>query len=235
MWNMRVRMANRLMSGIYGLVMDKIEKIGIINPNEHDEGSIVNYLQNDINKFWGAVWAVNLTIESFYNIVACIILGIKFFGNKFFVLVGGIAVMSLFTGWIFKLWFHYEDKWASATDKRLQAIKNLLNNIRFIKLNAMENIYLKKVSEIRGFETSFILKCCLAASLFRLFLPLGNAISIVTFLYSYFKSGGILDVSTSTILLRIFGYLNNSMIGLPAAITGLGDMFIGSKRLTAFL
>jgi hypothetical protein len=103
-------MANRLMSGIYGLVMDKIEKIGIINPNEHDEGSIVNYLQNDINKFWGAVWAVNLTIESFYNIVACIILGIQFFGNKFFVLVGGIAVMSLFTGWIFKLWFHYEDK-----------------------------------------------------------------------------------------------------------------------------
>lgn len=43
-WTLRTRMANRFMSGVYGLIFDKIEKIGIINPNEHDQGSIVNYL-----------------------------------------------------------------------------------------------------------------------------------------------------------------------------------------------
>jgi ATP-binding cassette subfamily C (CFTR/MRP) protein 1 len=234
-WTLRTRLANRFMSGIYGLVFDKVEKIGIINPNEHDQGSIVNYLQNDINKFWAAVWGVNASMRSILNCILSISLGIYYFGKHFFVLVIAIAIIGYINSLIFKVWFKYEDLWALATDKRLQSVKNMLNNIKFIKMNAFENIFFKKVSESRAIETGYILICCFAATAFRFCLPMGNTISIVTFLAFYFKNGGHLDVSVSTVLLRIFSLLNDAMIGLPAAITGFGDLMIGATRITTFL
>lgn len=174
-------------------------------------------------------------MDSILNMILSIGLGIYYFGKHFFVLVGAILVIGYINSWIFKIWFKYEDKWAVATDKRLQAVKNMLNNIKFIKMNAFENIFFKKVSETRAIETGYILVCCFAASMFRFCLPMGNTVSIVTFMYFYFKNGGHLDVSVSTVLLRIFSLLNNAMIGLPAAITGFGDLIIGARRISNFL
>ena len=203
-WNMRVRMANRFMSGVQGLIIDKIEKIGIINPNVHDQGSILNYIQNDINKFWAAVWAVNTMMDSILNLVLSLILGIYYFGKHFLVMVASIAVVGYINSIVFKLWFEYEDKWSIATDKRLQAVKNMLNNIKFIKMNAFENIFFRKVAQSRAEETNYILYCCYLASIFRFLLPMGNTVSIVTFLFFFFKNGGTLNVSISIVLLRIF-------------------------------
>lgn len=51
-----MRMANRFISGSYGLLIEKVGRIGLVNPNKHNQGSIVNHLENDINyKFWNIV------------------------------------------------------------------------------------------------------------------------------------------------------------------------------------
>lgn len=99
----------------------------------------------------------------------------------------------------------------------------------------MENIFLQKTSEVRSTETNYILKCCYVVTVFRFTLPMGNAASLILFMYYYFRQGGVLDVSSSTVLLRIVSYLDTSLGDFPIAMTGLGEMLIGSRRLTAFL
>lgn len=234
-WVERNRLTNRLTGGVYGIVYDKILKIGIVNPHEHDEGSIVNYLQTDIAKFDGSIWGIDSTIDSTLKIILSIGMGVYFFKMQFLVLFAALVIVGILNSIIFKFWFQAEDRWSSATDKRINEMKNILKNIKFIKINALENIFFKRLNKKRQKEISYILVCTVMSSLYKLVSPMGGSASIVVFLYFYFKSDGVLDVSTATILLRIFNLLQTSMIILPAGVTLLGDLYVSIRRLDAFL
>lgn len=234
-WVERNRLTNRLTGGVYGIVYDKILKIGIVNPHEHDEGSIVNYLQTDIAKFDGSIWGIDATIDSTLKIVLSIGMGVYFFKMQFLVLFAALVVVGILNSIIFKFWFQAEDRWSSATDKRINELKNILKNIKFIKINALENVFFKRLNVKRQAEISYILVCTAMSSLYKLVSPMGGSAAIVIFLYFYFNSNGVLDVSTATILLRIFNLLQTSMIMLPAGFSLLGDLFVSIRRLDAFL
>lgn len=234
-WVERVRLTNRLTGGVYGLVYDKILKIGVVNSHEHDEGAIINYLQTDISKFDSALWGIDTTISYTLRILLALGMGIYFFGTQFLVLFGGLILVGILNSFIFKMWFAAEDKWSSATDKRINEMKNILKNIKFIKINALENIFFKKLNDKREKETNYILICTIMSALYKLVAPFGAVASIAAFMYFYFKSDGTLAVSSSTIFLRIFSLLNLSMVMLPAGASYLGDLFVSIKRLNLFL
>lgn len=95
------------------MVFDKLRRIAIVNPNRHDEGGILNYIQNDIpNKFQSGVWAPSQLAETFFEIGLSFSLGVTYFGGSFIVLIGASSVLSFFVAQVFKRWFAAEDKWS---------------------------------------------------------------------------------------------------------------------------
>ena len=84
-WADRCRLTIRLTGALYSIVYEKLLRIGVVNYHEHDEGSIINYLQNDINKFEDATWAVKHMIQSSMSLVLTIIMGVVFFKSTFLV------------------------------------------------------------------------------------------------------------------------------------------------------
>lgn len=99
-------------------VYKKLLKISILNPNEHTETNVLNYMNVDAQKLEDAITKLSLLLEAIwliiygfslciwlisYNIVACII---SFFGLTF-------ITMSLY-----KFIFKYEIMVAVAKDRR---------------------------------------------------------------------------------------------------------------------
>jgi len=136
---------------------------------------------------------------------------------------------------LYRAWSLYEEKWMEATDNRLQVIKNVFDNIRFIKQNAMENIYAKIVSDQRSKESGFMLINCLIGITMDLLTSVLDPASVVVFMLFYFKSGEELDIANATILLRICYILHDAFHWVPACITDFADLKIGIKRLSKFL
>ena len=231
----RSRLNIRITGGLYSIVYGKLLRIGVINYHEHDEGSIINYLQNDVTKFEDASVAIQKMITCSMNLVLVIIMGIVFFNWVFMVLVVGMLILCWVNSAIMKRWFRAENNWAKAVDVRLNLLKNVLRNVRFIKIGAFENIFLKKINEKRAVEVVFLIKSNIYFACLFFVWMIGNASIIISFLFCYFWSGLVLDVGSVTILLRIFDLLQSALFGIPESITMITDVFVSMRRLTLFL
>lgn len=102
-------------------------------------------------------------------------------------------------------------------------------------MNALENVYHKIIGDYRGRETRRILSCSYLSCFYDFLLQMMSPLGLITFLYFYFGQGGTLEISTTTVLLRILYLLQNAMTEFPIAISGIGDFLIGTRRLTKFL
>lgn len=150
------RLSVRLKCGVIFAIYKKLLKISILNPNEHTESNVLNYMNVDAQKLEDAITKLSLLLEAIwliiygfalciwlisYNIVACII---TFFGLTF-------ITMSLY-----KVIFKYEVMVAIAKDKRTQLLKNIINNVKYIKTRVWENFYHSKIYQAREAELSAI-------------------------------------------------------------------------------
>ena len=234
-WVDRSRLTMRITGSLYSILYEKLLRIGVVNYHEHDEGSIINYLQNDITKFKDATWAVKHMVVSSMNLVLSVIMGIFFFKWIFLVLIAGILVLAWINSIIIKKWFDAENNWSKAMDIRLNLLKNVLRNLKFIKIGVFENLFLKRVNDKRANEVVYLIKSNFYGGCLFFVYMIGNAAIIVAFLYCYFQAGLKLDVGSVTVLLRIFNLLQTSLFGIPDSITTITDILVSMRRLTLFL
>ena len=75
----RMRLTIRMTGALYSILYEKLLRIGVVNYHEHDEGSIINYLQSDVTMFKTANFAVKNMICSCMNLVLSVALGVFFF------------------------------------------------------------------------------------------------------------------------------------------------------------
>ena len=234
-WLDRNRLTMRLTGSLYSILYEKILRIGVVNYHEHDEGSIINYLQTDITKLENATWAVKHIMVCCLNLILSIFMGIVFFKWIFLVLVVGMFALCWVNSIIMKLWYVNENKWSKSVDQRLNLLKNVLRNLKSVKIEAMENVFLMKMNEKRAVEVTYLVKTRFYFVLLYLVSIMGNAGIIVSFLYFYFRTGLSLDVGSVTVLLRIFDLLQTSLFGIPDCVTTISDIFVSMRRLALFL
>ena len=234
-WVDRSRLTLRLTGSLYSIVYEKLLRIGVVNYHEHEEGSIINYLQNDITKFEEATWALKHVVSFFVNIALSVFMGIFFFNWVFLVLIAGILILVWINSIIMKKLVDAENNWSKATDVRLNLLKNVLRNLKFIKIGVFENLFLKRVNDKRANEVFYLIKASFYGGCLFFAYIIGNAAIIVSFLYCYFLSGLTLDVGSVTVLLNIFGLLQNALFGIPYSITTITDIFVSMRRLKLFL
>ena len=145
-------LALRFFSGYTALIYEKLLRVGMTNPFEHGEGSIINHIQNDLMLLDAELWEIGQVFRYSCNLPLAFILGIYLFGVSFVVIMAGIAILCYLSSLILKTAVVNYNRWAQKTDSRLQLLKNVLKNINFIKIGALENTFFMKMVQKRKEE-----------------------------------------------------------------------------------
>ena len=225
----------RLVGGMHGIMFEKFLRIGVVNPHEHDEGSIISYLQSDVMRLYSSIMNITQFVTNIANLFLCLFIGVYFFQWIFLVMLGGLFVLGYSNKLVIaKIIFHVRAR-AKSMDKRLNLFKNVLKNIIFVKISALENIFFEKIDRIRVEEIKHNLMFTFYDAILDLIMAFGAALVIVLFLFCFFLAGGSFDVGTITVLLRVIDQLQGSLMGIPGGIGVLSSLFVSINRLALFL
>jgi ABC-type multidrug transport system fused ATPase/permease subunit len=216
-------------------VYKKLLKISILNPNEHTETNVLNYMNVDAQKLEDAITKLSLLLEAIwliiygfslciwlisYNIVACII---SFFGLTF-------VTMSLY-----KFIFKYEIMVAIAKDKRTQLLKNIINNVKYIKTRVWENFYHSKIYQAREAELSAIDK---SNFIFVIIVILAWFNPTISYLSTYASMLLFNFPFTPEIILayvRIFSTILKGMGYIPVVVQFFIELKVSLDRVNTYL
>ncbi|GMG55570.1 unnamed protein product [Ambrosiozyma monospora] len=146
----------------------------------------------------------------------------------------GVAVFTLATvmlGYFTKNFVRFRLKANVFTDKRVNYIKEILNNFKMIKYYGWEDAYLSKLTDVRSDETKELFKLQISRMVLKATaVSLPSITSMVSFcvLHALNDSSSVSSVFAS---LSLFSALAEAYIMLPTAFASCTDAAIGVKRI----
>ena len=229
------RITTRFFSGYTSLVFEKLLRVGLTNPFEHGEGSIINYLQNDLMSMDNAVYQIAFLATTTLNIPLALALGYSLFGFNFIVIIVGICLLSYINALIMEKSVPIYNRWTQKTDSRLQLLKNVLSNIKFIKIGALENTFFMKLVQKRKEELMQRVYFLNFYAFLEFVISMGTALIIISFLLAYFMTDQLFTVGGATALLQVIDLLKMCLNSIPSGLSSVASIIISSKRVDLFL
>ncbi|CAD1808437.1 unnamed protein product [Candida parapsilosis] len=151
----------------------------------------------------------------------------------------GIVIFIIFLGCISfgaKKLFAYRDAVSKITDKRVNFMKEILNNLKMIKFYSWEHPYHENVRKIRGEEVDMILKIqTLRNVIFSLAMTLTGICSMIAFVILYAIQGSTSSPAKIFSSVSTFEILGLMVFFIPQALATTADMINGFKRVGAIL
>ena len=229
------RLSMRFFSGYAALIFEKLLRVGMTNPFEHGEGSIINYLQNDLMALQTDVFDLCQLASTAVNIPLALVLGYFLFGAYFLVVIAGISLLSYINAIVLNKSVATYDKLTQKTDGRLQLLKNVLSNIKFIKIEALENTFFMKLVRRRKEELMQRVYLLSYYGFLEIVISLGIALIIMAFLLTFFVTGSVFTVGSATALLQIIDLLKLCLDYIPQGISSIVTITVSSRRIDLFL
>ena len=230
-----IRMAMRFFSGYTALIFEKLLRVGMTNPFEHGEGSIINYIQNDLMALDTGFAYIKGLLCSLINIPLALALGCYLFGVYFMVIISGILILCYINALILRRIVPIYNRWTQKTDSRLQLLKNVLNNIKFIKIGALENTFFMKLVQKRKEELIQRVYFLNFFGFLEFVIAMGTALIIMAFLLTYFMAGSSFTVGDATALLQIIDLIKVCLFAIPGGLSRMASVVLSSKRIDLFL
>ena len=140
------------------LIYTKSLRFASIAQKDFSESEIINYSQVDAQRFSSGGYEFAAILIAPLHIVVGIWLMYHFIGISF---LAGIIVLILVLGityFLTKRTFQYNKQLLQEKDARMKVTQEILDIIRYIKINAIEKFFYNKVDEKRASEISFYKK-----------------------------------------------------------------------------
>ena len=225
----------RIKHGLNGLIFEKVSKKSIKRDPTFSMGEITNLSQADVEK----LCKVGDIIRALFVSPIQILVGI---GWLFF-LVGPMMIFNLaflivlvfINLFILMNYAKYKANHLSLKDKRGKIITELFTNIRFIKMNALENYFLKKVQKVKTEELRFLnsyFKINVDSMVFNTSIPL---LFIFVIFGTYLLTKGMFTVSFVFTVMMIYDVVKKDFPYIPLYVMWMLDFFVSGRRLTFFL
>ncbi|KAM7354688.1 sulfonylurea receptor [Cochliomyia hominivorax] len=230
----------------YNYVKDKkmstspqsIEKDLIQDNSLSDIGAITNLMSEDtlniMSFFWIAhyVWAIPLKI----GIVMYLLylkLGISAVIGSFVCILTMTPLQFL----IGKAMSQNAEVMAKFTDNRLRKLHDCFVGIKLIKLNAWDNVFIRKITEARKQELKYLNKDSFYWTLMTILTHISSVlITFVTLaVYVYRESGSDITASRLFSALALFQQLTVPLLIFPITVPIILSAVVSTKRLETFL
>lgn len=151
----------------------------------------------------------------------------------------GVAIILVFLLFLFtmgKKFFSLRKNIIGFTDSRVNMIKEVLYNIKIIKLHSWEIPYFKIISDIRRKELKLTYRVQLARNLLNaVAVSLTPISSMVTFVVLYYTDSNNSNPASLFSSLSLFTALTQQVFMLPMALATGADAYIGLQRVQNFL
>jgi ABC-type multidrug transport system fused ATPase/permease subunit len=235
-----VRGGNRLRAVLIHLLYSKSLK-RLINTQMVKKDASIGKISNMMSADAESIrWFVNFvhwyTIEPLLNITIAMV-------GLYYVIgaasIGGILTMVILTPLGYFTGRHTNkllQRLMCATDKRVNIINEMLQNIRIIKYFSWERFFRDKIDAARKEELSYLLQMRKSTMIFS---NIGNSTSIilglVTFGLHTFVLQRKLDVAIAFTTLNLMNNLSVSMRNLTAQMTVIIKAWVAFKRIKEFL
>ena len=127
------------------LIYSKALRYPVLCEKKFTTSEIINYSQVDAGRTAGIGYNMTMLLFTPLQLVVGILLMYSFIGISFLSGIGVIGVTMICTFFIRKLASRFNDKLLKAKDKRLKITEEIFNIIKFIKVNAMEKYFFRKL------------------------------------------------------------------------------------------
>lgn len=159
-------------------------------------------------------------------------------GNLGYSAVVGLAVLlasTPFMGWLFGKMIGSRQAQMKLVDGRVRLLNEVLNNIRQVKLNAYESLFMQKLLAFRSKELGRLrLIVRNRAVMIATMTLLPTAAAVLTFI-TYGLSGHALNPATIFASLQLFAIVQQPLRILPLAFTALTDTYVALVRISKIL
>ena len=226
-------MGNKSFLELKNLIFDKILKI---SPSvDINTGEIYNLVQIDSNKLCKLIINLPNIFSIPIIIVAYNYLLYKYIGISF---IAGVVVMIIFLiiNYYYRTQFSkYLKLHMKKSDSRINVTTEMINNLKTIKLNAWDDLAIKKIQEARGEELNALDMRYYVTTISQTllwFAPIAMSIASIGF-YQYLNDEfKIEDVFTS---LGIFTSFKGLLRNLPNTLDVFVETLISLGRIEKFL
>lgn len=231
-----LRGSNRIQLALYGLVLAKATRYNTVNSSVHPSGRILNYIQVDVPKFEQFFPTLFWTTSSGFGLVFYYGYMIILIGNTSIIVISTLVVVAVLLSLIYKIRLSLRSKLLEAKDVRLDFFKNVIKNLKYIKMRAWENFYYYRIYELREKELYMFKLIVVAMGFIFYFNWLGPSIPIFLVILSQAYFGeNLYTFATFSAFLKVCYSLNEVMLTLPWSISTLFDIYISGKRVEEFL
>ncbi|XP_073824005.1 sulfonylurea receptor [Musca autumnalis] len=208
------------------------------NNSLNDIGAITNLMSEDtlniMSFFWIAhyVWAIPLKIGVVMYLLY-LKLGISAVIGSFVCILTMTPLQFL----IGKAMSKNAEIMAKFTDIRLKRLHDCFMGIKLIKLNAWDNVFIKKITEARDNELKYLNKDSFYWTLMTILTHISSVlITFVTLaVYVYYESNSEITASRLFSALALFQQLTVPLLIFPITVPIILSAIVSTKRLEKFL
>uniref|UniRef100_A0A1I8P9M9 ATP-binding cassette sub-family C member Sur n=1 Tax=Stomoxys calcitrans TaxID=35570 RepID=A0A1I8P9M9_STOCA len=202
-----------------------------------DIGAITNLMSEDtlniMSFFWIAhyVWAIPLKIAIVMYLLY-LKLGISAVIGSFVCILTMTPLQFL----IGKAMSHNAEIMAKFTDNRLKKLHDCFMGIKLIKLNAWDNVFIKKITEARQKELKYLNKDSLYWTLMTILTHISSVLITFVTLAVYVSSESNSEITASRLFsaLALFQQLTVPLLIFPITVPIILSAIVSTRRLETF-
>lgn len=230
------RIALRIKASVMSLVADKMVKFHTHSSSMHTPGKISNYIAVDSMKMEYSMHYIKLTFVTFNSIIVGLVAVFLITGLDFIWVVlicFGFFLINFLFFWIKGL---LTGRILKRKDKRIGFFSNVLKNLEYVKVHALENYYALEIYKKREKEISMLYYFAFLYSV-SYFVDWGNmffSTIAVILLFSFKYQKGFTFAKFSGFS-SLFNSFNRSMVVINLVIVLLADIMVSGWRVTRFI
>lgn len=227
----------RLKSTVIFAIYKKVLRVSVLNPNQHTEGNILNYVQSDCQKVEDSISKFSQIMESIWQIVFGYTVCIYLIQYNVVALIITFFIMTSFTLYLYRFIIRYEIQFMVAKDKKMQLLKNVLKNLKYIKMKVWENYYHAKIFLRREDELSAMKKSNFVFSIvfFLNWINPTSALLVSVLSMIFFNPEHVFKASRILAFMKIITTILRGMSNIPVCIQFFIELKVSLKRLNLFL
>ena len=230
------RLSNQIKAGITLLIFEKMSRINSNNPSKFSVGNIVNYIQVDVGKLdFGVVAGCGLILDMVSIITT---LSVLYFlvGKATLPMLGNIGVNMFIFVFVYRAYRNSNAALLARKDKRMGFLKNLVKNIKYIKMRAYEIFFQYKICELREYELKALRNRLLLIVVIVFMNWFNPNTSILAVIYSFVYLGvGGFTYGKFSAFMRVSQMLTDVLRSFPYYVSQSIDLIVSLNRIEKFL
>ena len=235
-FSLRVSLAIR--SALFSIMQDKIMGFSTLNSETVTQGLIADLIQVDV-VFLNSMY-LNIFLIFGSTIGTIISLGFFAYSLGFYLTLMYIVVLFFLTGIYhacYKIQAWIRKHYLEAKDKRMSLLRNVLENVDYVKINGMENYFCLEMYERREGEISWLKGMALIQGFQYAVLQVLNSwipCMIFNAIWMFFP---VFDMNL-TKFLDFYNYNGNLVSNLSGILSGYSyylNMMVSIRRIDSFL